>query len=335
MNPVIEAIRRLSVEQFTITRSREAPFSVREGDVSVLCEHSFFTEETDLFVNMHLLEPPIPLPRAERPRLHKHDFYELIYVHEGAARNTVRSRGRLTELHMGKGDICLLNPNAEHRLEISRHSDVAFNILIKKHFFNQGFQEVVGENNPLHSFFTDSMFEQKEANHYLLFENRLCPTMGDSAFALITEYANAGIDSPIKLKGYLFLLFADLLAAYRNGLDEGSVELPSDQKISDILSYIIKNYRTVSLSETAQHFHYHAQYLSRLLKRYTQKSFSELLREVRMKKAVSLLTRTSLTIGEITEQIGMQDAYFYKLFHQQYGCSPAQFRKNRQNRPVC
>lgn len=330
MHPVIESIRRISVEKFYASRGQMQSISAQNGEVSVLSEQFFFSENCDLFVNMHLYRPPFTLPEPKPSQLHKHDFYEIVFVYAGNAVNTVQSGGKLTRLAMGQGDICLLNPNAEHRLEIGSEEDTVLNILVKKQFFNLGFQEAIGQNNLLHSFFTDSLFEKKAVDHYLYFENRLCPGMKDSAFALAAESARGDIDSPVKLKGYLFLLFADLLTAYRNGLDEGSLALPTSYKISEILSYLIQNSRTVTLSEAAEHFHYHAQYLSRLLKQYTQKGFSELVREIKLKKAVSLLMDSSKTVSEIAEETGFQDAYFYKLFRDRYGCSPTEYRHRLQ-----
>ena len=209
MHPVIESIRRISVEKFYASRGQMQSISAQNGEVSVLSEQFFFSENCDLFVNMHLYRPPFALPEPKPPQLHKHDFYEIVFVYAGNAVNTVQSGGKLTRLAMGQGDICLLNPNAEHRLEIGSEEDTVLNILVKKQFFNLGFQEAIGQNNLLHSFFTDSLFEKKAVDHYLYFENRLCPGMKDSAFALAAESARGDIDSPVKLKGYLFLLFAD------------------------------------------------------------------------------------------------------------------------------
>ncbi len=57
----------------------------------------------------------------------------------------------------------------------------------------------------------------------------------------------------------------------------------------------------------------------------------QLLRRMRLQKAQLLLLQTSLSIKEISSQLGYQRQHeFSRAFRQQFGCSPAQWRKSPQ-----
>ena len=77
------------------------------------------------------------------------------------------------------------------------------------------------------------------------------------------------------------------------------------------------------MSSTARHFGYHPVYISRLLPQKTGKTFSELLLEVRMRKAKLLLNNTDLSIEKIATMLGYSNSSnFYKFFKSYYGHTP-------------
>ncbi len=67
--------------------------------------------------------------------------------------------------------------------------------------------------------------------------------------------------------------------------------------------------------------------LFRKLKALTGKSYTQLLREIRIHRAKQLLTRTDLTISEIAQEVGYRDgSYFSKVFKKEVGVSAVKFR---------
>ncbi|WP_319500985.1 helix-turn-helix domain-containing protein [uncultured Draconibacterium sp.] len=68
--------------------------------------------------------------------------------------------------------------------------------------------------------------------------------------------------------------------------------------------------------------------LHRWLKQYTNKNISQFIRDIRLKKASELLQNEELTISEVAFKVGFGSAtYFNRCFHQQFGCSPGEFKK--------
>jgi TolB-like protein/AraC-like DNA-binding protein len=68
--------------------------------------------------------------------------------------------------------------------------------------------------------------------------------------------------------------------------------------------------------------------LLRKIKKQTQGSASQFIREVRLQKGMTMLKETELTISEISYEVGFSNnSYFIKCFRDYYGHSPGEARK--------
>ena len=93
------------------------------------------------------------------------------------------------------------------------------------------------------------------------------------------------------------------------------------------LSYIEEFYKNGSLSELARELNYDIAWLSREIKRKTNKTYTELLQEKRMSQAGYLLRNTDINIDEIALRIGYENvSYFHRLFYKYYKKTPRAYR---------
>lgn len=77
----------------------------------------------------------------------------------------------------------------------------------------------------------------------------------------------------------------------------------------------------------AQSMNYSAAYLSRLIKKNTGQSFSELLLDLRLKKSMELLRLTDMRINDIAAKAGYNDvSYFISIFKKCTGVTPKEWR---------
>lgn len=84
----------------------------------------------------------------------------------------------------------------------------------------------------------------------------------------------------------------------------------------------------LGLREVADEVHLNASYFSFLFKEQTGLTFLEYVTRCKLQKAKELLLGTALPIGEIAEQVGyLTPKYFIKLFKENTGVSPNQYRK--------
>lgn len=86
----------------------------------------------------------------------------------------------------------------------------------------------------------------------------------------------------------------------------------------------------LSLTDVAKHLRVSASYLSKLIKQEIGYSFTELLTQIRIEKAMRLMDDPKLRIYEISERVGYSTQhYFSAAFKKATGMSPVKYRKER------
>nr|AHF23926.1 AraC family transcriptional regulator [uncultured bacterium Contig1522a] len=104
-----------------------------------------------------------------------------------------------------------------------------------------------------------------------------------------------------------------------------------DQRILDMINYMYNHYRTITLHELAAQFHYNESYLSRMFQEQAGRSFSETVKDFKLRKAAELLKTKSWKLDQICEEIGYSDTrQFIRSFKQMFGVTPDRFRKLEQ-----
>ena len=134
-----------------------------------------------------------------------------------------------------------------------------------------------------------------------------------------TMYWGVGLDADI-IKSSIHAL----TVAVNQLVKETGEKHCKDERLTDIINYI-----TVTLDELAEQFHLSKPYLSKYIKDKSGKTFGELVKNVRMKKARTLLKSSSMTVEAISDAVGYQNVeHFTRLFKQKYKMTPVQFRNN-------
>lgn len=82
------------------------------------------------------------------------------------------------------------------------------------------------------------------------------------------------------------------------------------------------------VSEMAELMHMSRSSLLRKIKKHTELSASQFIRQTRLAKGMEMLKENTLTVAEISYQVGFGNAsYFIKCFREQYGYSPGDIKK--------
>lgn len=100
-------------------------------------------------------------------------------------------------------------------------------------------------------------------------------------------------------------------------------------------SYVMENIsRAFTVDEIAQAFHYHPKYLTALIRKETGRTLTGYILSVRLECACDLLGKTQYAISSIVPMCGFKnDTYFYRVFKQEFGMTPAQYRSRYENAP--
>lgn len=100
--------------------------------------------------------------------------------------------------------------------------------------------------------------------------------------------------------------------------------------VNQALDYMEKNYRQkLTLQIVAERCYVSQWHLSKLLNRYTGKSFYDTLNAIRVSRAREMLADPKLKIGEIGELVGYADtAHFARTFKKLVGMSANEYRNS-------
>jgi YesN/AraC family two-component response regulator len=111
----------------------------------------------------------------------------------------------------------------------------------------------------------------------------------------------------------------------RSNLSTNSIE----EKIERVKEYLKRNYHTqVSLQDAAKIVFLSPKYLSRVFAKVTGQGFNQFKLSCKIDKAKEFLKKSSLTIEQISYQLGYQNIEsFVRIFKKFTGKRPTQFRK--------
>jgi YesN/AraC family two-component response regulator len=126
----------------------------------------------------------------------------------------------------------------------------------------------------------------------------------------------------------MILIFTELLKTFQYDTNQSLSNSKGSATVIDILNYLEENYMTCTLASTANHFNFHPNYLSALIKKSTNKSFKELIQAQKLTRCSILLSNSNMPIYEIAAEVGYQNLnFFYKKFKDYFGITPNEFRQ--------
>ena len=205
----------------------------------------------------------------------------------------------------------------------SKEDIVIVGVLIQKNAFFREYLSSLSVDNSMFHFFLDPQTDRFSQDViYLTFDaghpfRKLLELM-------ILEYADKKEDTQAILKPMTLALLMHVAREYRNI----SVKTESQSLSDQIIRYIGEHAGKVTLGMTAAHFSYHPNYISSLLRQKTGRTFSEILLEQRMDRALALLKGTSLSVEEISAMVGYNNtSNFYRAFRGYYHVSPREYFK--------
>lgn len=215
-------------------------------------------------------------------------------------------------------------PHAGYALYAHEPEDIIIiGILIQKEAFFRTFLPVLSSDGKLFRFFLGPQTNAySEEFIRLRFDE---PAAVRCLLELmVMEYAWPKEDTQDILQPLVLSLLMLVARQYRE-----SFPAPENEPLSDkIIRYMGEHTDVVSLKDIARHFSYHPNYISNLLRRETGSSFSELLTQQRMERALALLRGTTLSIEEIAAMLGYSNSSnFYKAFREYYHASPREYER--------
>lgn len=124
------------------------------------------------------------------------------------------------------------------------------------------------------------------------------------------------------------LFYEILLDCFRFGKPKQPCQEETADKIQQAARYISEHYADLlTLEDAAGLVHMEKTYFSKRFKALTGFGFLDYLTQTRLRAAEDLLTRTSLSIGDISDTCGFSGSnYFGDVFRRYHGISPSEYR---------
>lgn len=249
---------------------------------------------------------------------HTHDYVEVVYGCAGVVEHIVDGRS----IRLKPGELLFLSQRAAHEVCRTGREDIAVNFIVLPEFFRDTLSAIGHEATALRQFLVDCLFSQSVGPSYLHFQvadDLPIQNLAENLlFTLLRNTPNRRRVSQMTMT----LLFLQLLS-HTDKLDWDNRE----DDILKLLRYVEARYRDASLTEAAELLHTDVYSLSRLIRRRTGKTFTQLLQEKRLAQAAFLLDSTNRNVDQVAQAVGYENlSYFHRIFKAAYGLSPRQYR---------
>ena len=285
--------------------------------------------ENEPLADKHFFSPGQAISITRHPRympriLHNHQgFFEIQCLLHGKLYQSIQN----IPVTLLPGDLCFIAPNAMHAPHVTDDDTIMINILVRTDTLRTVFSNALADEDVISEFIMRILYG-KTYQPLLICHTHLDPL----SFGLVLDMIKASeIESSYTdniCSTMLQLLFLCLLKDHKNDFVVGTTLHKNDENILNIVRYIKKHSRTITLPTLAQHFNYTESHLSFLIKKFYGYSFQEMLANLRLEDAASLLVSSALSVSDIVATVGYTDnSYFFRIFKRKFGMTPSQYRK--------
>lgn len=260
-----------------------------------------------------------------RTQMHSHEYMELFYIIEGEYRQKILGN----EFTFHKGELCLIDKNCLHQELLDGTSAKVLFLGITNVMFNDIMERKIATER-IASFLNMALLEQKTLQQYLHFQPQSGAEkqMEEIIVSMILELKRHDVATPFICQGILLRLFWVLSTQYEFSLSKKMKKKVKWIMFEEITEYMRKHLRDMSITRLAEEFHFQEDYFNRFIKEQTGLTYTEYLQSLRLQRAENLLQNTDYTIDKIVKDVGYKNkGYFYKIFIERYGITPAQFRR--------
>ncbi len=279
-------------------------------------DYKAFRSESNIFASGHSVHILRHL-RYDLHEPHQHDYFEIFCQVFGTGVAEISGE----KLVLTAGTVCLLSPGTTHRLEARSDASVILKIILRESDFEEYSRRLLRSDSLLTGFFRASLHG---GSGFLMFETGDDSEIRELLLRMRYHEVRRALTDPLMKESLLLQLFCRLVSDYIGNAHAGF----TDGVEGRILMRIGEEFRSVTLGKLAEEFHFTRDYISRLVRKLTGQSFSELVASLRVEHACRLLEDHSIPIAFIAVDSGFGcREFFNKKFREVKGISPSDYRK--------
>lgn len=259
---------------------------------------------------------------------HAHSQMEFTYVHEGNGNLIIEGKSYPIEPNM----LMIFQPFQLHRVQVDVTPDLPF-VRTVIMFDPVQLASYWSSFPVLESFFTKLLKRMNSSPLYGIRESDLLSDLPKPLSETLSDMSTLEKQEEIN---FFLLSFIRHLKPLWQRLDfqPSSSARRHSHRAEEIMQWIEEHYsESFKLEQMANDLHLSPYHLAHLFKRATGSTIVEYTKATRIRHASVYLIQSSLTVPEIGARIGISDpSYFCKVFRQQMGSTPHQYRLHIQQR---
>lgn len=280
-------------------------------------------------------------PPDVKAGLHRHTHYELVFVLEGEYIQRMENGN----FRYRAGDVIFLNRSVRHGEGYDSDCVLVF-LNLSPDFLESLFQSPASQllpgapqnqQGPIWQFLrtnsenSDARFCREYLDFFSLGGRERTAALLDS---IAQELTLASTGYGFRVQALLLEFFAVLEDPSLYLLSHIRIDASSQEFLcARILRYLEAHHGRATRQELGRYFHYNGDYLNRLVKNFSGRTISQLGQHIALQEAQRLLRETDQGISEIIQGLGFVNrTYFYRIFQQETGMTPGEYRESIKSR---
>lgn len=287
--------------------------------------HNFQSELpalTAVRLALKLESAPIRIAAYQAMGLHTISSMELFYVARGQAQLRMEGTTRTLPEH----SFSILPPNLVRDVTAGPET-LLISIALTEQAVEETLYKLLQRDNILSEFFRSGMGGSPS---YLIFQLEHPRPVLSALRGILHECYTRGEYSKRIYLSYLEILFAMLLRQSDSDQYRHSSRQQGALPILAVLKYIQDHFKTTTLQEAAEQFHYEPSYLGKQIRLATGRNYTEIIRTLRLEEAKRLLRNTDLSVNEVALSAGFGSRVnFFRCFRAALGTTPGEYRAEK------
>jgi len=248
--------------------------------------------------------------------------YQLQYIQKGQGEVDIEG----TIFNASKGDLFMWGPGEEHRVSSNAHHPLTI-LGVQFDFTQNHSKKKYPLNNPSALNFNENLVNEViKMNHFKGFPHHIRLISPISAEMILIDIAKEFKTQKIFCEEKISALLKVFLLTVARQIQIDDTNTDSQMElVENVLNYIHVNFsKSLTNKDIGAAFHFHPNYINKLLTATTGMSLHEYVIHVRLNRAVELLNTTNMTISEISSAVGFDTIHhFSSIFKKKMGYPPS------------
>lgn len=252
---------------------------------------------------------------------HIHSFFELTYCISGSCTQTIEGE----KIQMNAGQFCLIPPKTRHNICVFDDS-IIINIIIWKKNFEDIFYNLLRQTNIVSNFLNGALYLD-DFNNYMLIDTQNDNRIKDLVLEMYGQFLEQKNFYNIVNNAQILYLFSIIIQNYENNISFSNKAIENNLIMIYMISYIEHNFKNISLIDLAKHFNFSPKHCSRMIKKSTNLSFTDLVLNIKFTKIKNLIRTSHKHIYRIAEENGFNNIeHFNRLFKKRFKLTPSEYK---------